>query len=117
MSILKRVDGSVIAESDTMSLSELVIKCKADLWEADLRWADLRGADLRRADLRGADLDFSCLSLSCTGLTWKIDRRLWVQIAYHLCSMDVDDKECQEARRALLPLANKMHRIDVPGLE
>ena len=102
MSILKRIDGSVIAESDTMSLGELVTKCKADL-----RWADLRGADL----------DFSCLSLSCTGLTWKIDRRLWVQIAYHLCSMDVDDKECREARKALLPLANEMHRTDVPRLE
>jgi len=87
----------------------------ADLSYADLRYADMRGANLSYADLRDADLDFSCLPLKCGGLRWKIDKRLAVQLAYHLCSMQCDDPEFIEARNALLPLANQFHRVDECG--
>jgi uncharacterized protein YjbI with pentapeptide repeats len=88
----------------------------ADLSYVDLRWADLRGADLRGADLRGADLDFSCLPLRCGGLHWKIDAKTARQLAYHLASMDCDDPEFLEVRGALLPFANKFHRVDECGV-
>lgn len=76
-----------------------------------LRRANLFNADLSYCDLRGADLDFSCLPLSYGGLHWKIDKRIFCQIAYHLCSMDIDDPECIEAQNKLLPLANQFHRV------
>jgi uncharacterized protein YjbI with pentapeptide repeats len=53
--IIKRFTGEMIAEGDE-ALRDLVIKHKANLWEADLRGADLREADLRGADLWGANL-------------------------------------------------------------
>ena len=71
--------------------------------------------NLSYADLRDADLDFSCLPLKCGGLRWKIDKRLAVQLAYHLCSMQCDDPEFIEARNALLPLANQFHRVGECG--
>jgi len=97
----------------------------ADLHNADLRGADLRAADLReaelwRADLRGAelsgaDIDFSCLPLWCGGLHIKIDVRIARQIAYHLCSMQCDDPEFLAVRNAMLPFANKFHRVEECG--
>jgi len=71
--------------------------------------------DLRGADLRGAELDFSCLTLRCGGLRWKIDKRIFAQLAYHLCSMRCDDPEVIAARNALLPLANQFHRVEECG--
>ena len=103
----------------------------ADLRGANLRYANLRGADLRGADLRyanlsgaylsganleGANLDFSCIPLACGGLEWKIDRRIAVQIIYHLCSMVCDDPEIVTYQNAGLVLANQIHRQDVPNL-
>ena len=78
----------------------------ANLGKADLRGADLRCADLQGADLRDTNLDFSCLPLWCGGLRWKIDRNIFTQIVYHLCSMEVDDAECSAAQQALYALAN-----------
>ena len=89
----------------------------ADLSGANLSRANLTGADLTGADLSGADLDFSCLPLWCGGLAFKIDKKIAAQIAYHFCSMRCDDLEVVEAQNALLPLANQMHRTDVPRLE
>jgi len=62
MNILKRIDGTIIEESETLTFKELVIKNKADLREAYLRGAnleraDLCGANLERADLCGAYLE------------------------------------------------------------
>jgi uncharacterized protein YjbI with pentapeptide repeats len=92
----------------------------ADLSGANLSGANLSGADLRRADLSGADLrradlDFSCLPLRCDGLRWKIDKRIACQFAYHLCSMECDDKEFIEMRNSILNFANQFHRVDECG--
>jgi hypothetical protein len=83
----------------------------------DLSWVDLRGVDLRWVNLSGVNLDFSCLPLSCGGLHWKIDRRIFAQLAYHLCSMDVDDNDCKKLQNKMIAIANEMHRPDVPRLE
>ena len=93
----------------------------ADLSSANLRGADLRGANLssadlssanlRDADLSSADLDFASWPLWCGSLAAKIGRRLFCQLAYHLCRVIVDDAECLEARKALVPLANEFHRV------
>jgi len=92
---------------------------EADLREADLRWADLRGADLRganlrRADLRWADLDFSALPLWCGLFDLKCDQRMFAQVAYHLCRMDVPD-ELHVYQDALRDIARKFHRFDECG--
>ena len=44
--ILKRIDGTIIEESETLTFKELVIKNKANLRGAYLRGADLCGANL-----------------------------------------------------------------------
>ena len=93
---------------------------KANLRGADLRDANLRDADLWRANLRGADLwganlDYSCWPLWCGSLGVKIDKRIFCQLAYHLCRTIVDDEECKAAQRALYPLANQFHRVDECG--
>ena len=87
---------------------------EADLREADLRWADLREADLRWADLRRADLDFSVLPLWCGLLDLKCDQRLFAQVAYHLCRMDVPDDLIQY-QDTLRDIARKFHRFDECG--
>ena len=83
--------------------------------KADLRGAYLLGAYLRDANLRGADLDYSCWPLWCGSLGVKIDKRIFCQLAYHLCRTIVDDEECKAAQRALYPLANQFHRVDECG--
>ena len=93
---------------------------RADFWGADLRGADLwganiRGADLRGADLRGADVDYSCWPLWCGSLDVIVDRRIFCQLAYHLCRVIVDDDECKEAQLMLGKLANEFHRADECG--
>ena len=107
----------------------------ANLWGADLRgaalqvanfmdanfsdvnlWgADLRGANLQTADLRGADVDYSCWPLGCGSLDVIVDRRIFCQLAYHLCRVIVDDDECKEAQLMLGKLANEFHRADECG--
>ena len=79
--------------------------------------ANLRNADLRGANLRSADLDFSCWPLWCGSLGVKVDKKIAVQLAYHLCSLDCDDGEYVEVRKGLLEFANQMHRQDVKRLE
>ena len=54
--ILKRIDGTIIAESNDGTFIELVEKEKNNLYDANLRGADLYDADLKNSDLRGADL-------------------------------------------------------------
>ena len=79
--------------------------------------ADLRSADLSGADLSGADLDMAGIPLSCGGLRWKIDRRIFVQFVYHLCSHQIENDDCKAVQKSLIKLANEMHRTDVPRLE
>ena len=97
----------------------------ANLQVADLRGADLRdvnlwdaalqGANLQTADLRGADVDYSCWPLGCGSLDVIVDRRIFCQLAYHLCRVIVDDDDCKEAQLMLGKLANEFHRADECG--
>lgn len=94
---------------------------EADLWGADLRGADLRGADLweaslRGADLWGSDLDYACWPLWCGSIGVKVDKRIWCQLAYHLCAVEIDDPDCIRYRNMLLPIANQFHRVEECGV-
>lgn len=77
--------------------------------------ADLWGADLRGADLRGADLDYACWLLWCGSIGVKIDKRIWCQLAYHLCAVEINDPDCIHYRNMLLPIANHFHRVEECG--
>jgi len=87
----------------------------ANLCNASLDGADIGNANLNGANLCGAKIDFSCLPLWCGGLNIKIDVRIARQIAYHLCSMQCDDPEFITVRNAMLPFANKFHRVKECG--
>lgn len=88
----------------------------ADLECADLRGANLRGANLRGTNLKGADIDYSCWPLWCGSLcNVRIDKRIFAQLAYHICRVIVDDDECKAAQRALYPIANQFHRVNECG--
>ena len=115
---------AVILESHKRWLSDKDDGQWADLQEADLRGANLQGADLRGAnllganlqgaDLQGADLDFSALPLWCGLLDIKCDQRLFAQVAYHLCRMDVPD-DLHVYQDALREIAQKFHRFEECG--
>ena len=88
----------------------------ADLKGADLRGANLKGANFRGANLEGADLDYSCWPLWCGSLhDVQIDKRIFAQLAYHLCRVIVADDECKAAQKALYPIANQFHRVNECG--
>ena len=88
----------------------------ANLERADLEGANLERADLEDANLKGANLDYSCWPLWCGSLRdVQIDKRIFAQLAYHLCRVIVDDDECKAAQRALYPIANQFHRADECG--
>ena len=89
---------------------------QADLRGVDLSCADLRDADLRCADLRGANLDYACWPLWCGSLDAIIDKRIFAQLAYHLCRTVCDDPEVREAQRSLRHIANQFHRVDECGM-
>lgn len=73
-------------------------------------------ANLEDADLEGANLDFACWPLWCGSLRdVQIDKRIFAQLAYHLCRVIVDDDECKAAQKALYPIANQFHRADECG--
>lgn len=70
-------------------------------------WALTSGPPTSRAlTSGGADIDFSCWPLWCGSLNVKIDRRIFCQLAYHLCRVIVDDDSCKEAQLMLGRLAN-----------
>ena len=87
----------------------------ANFSDVNLQGANLRGANLQTADLRGADVDYSCWPLGCGSLDVIVDRRIFCQLAYHLCRVIVDDDECKEAQLMLGKLANEFHRADECG--
>lgn len=73
-------------------------------------------ANLECANLEGADLDYSCWPLWCGSLrNVRIDKRIFAQLAYHICRVIVDDDECKAAQRALYPIANQFHRVNECG--
>ena len=45
----------------------------------------------------------------------QIDKRIFAQLAYHICRVIVDDDECKAAQRALYPIANQFHRVGECG--
>ena len=101
------------ADLSGMDLREADL-CRADLRMADLHGVNLRGADLRRvylngADLRGADLDYSCWPLWCGSKDIKVDKRIFTQLLAHICCLKVEDGECREIIKKILPLARKSH--------
>ena len=78
--------------------------------------ANLECANLRGANLRGANLDYSCWPLWCGSLrNVRIDKRIFAQLAYHICRVIVDDDECKAAQRALYTIANQFHRANKCG--
>ena len=88
----------------------------ANLKDANLNNANLKGANLKDANLEGANLDYSCWPLWCGSLrNVRIDKRIFAQLAYHICRVIVDDDECKAAQRALYPIANQFHRVDECG--
>ena len=83
---------------------------------ANLIGTNLEGANLEDANLRGANLDYSCWPLWCGSLrNVRIDKRIFAQLAYHICRVIVDDDECRAAQRALYPIANQFHRVSECG--
>ena len=84
----------------------------ANLIGANLGGANLERANLASANLKGANLDYSCWPLWCGSLrNVRIDKRIFAQLAYHICRVIVDDDECKAAQRALYPIANQFHRV------
>ena len=121
---MARVELASIREAQHRWLQNDPCGLRADLRCADLRWADLRWANLQlanlrranlqRANLREADLDFSALPLWCGLFDLKCDQRMFAQVAYHLCRMDVPD-ELHVYQDALRDIARKFHRFDECG--
>ena len=88
----------------------------ANLTSANLTGAYLRGANLADANLADTNLDYSCWPLWCGSLrNVRIDKRIFAQLAYHICRVIVDDDECKAAQRALYPIANQFHRVNECG--
>ena len=91
----------------------------ADLIGANLRRADLSRANLRRADLSRANLDYSNWPLWCGSLTAKIDKRLFVQLLYHVvrAGQSVEDEEVRKFLDLpeVIRLANQFHRTKECG--
>lgn len=89
---LKRTDGTLIDESDTLTFKELVCKNKANL-----TWADLTGANI----------DYSAWPLWCGTYNVKVDKAISAQLAMHFCWLNCDDPEVKAAQEAVKTLAMK----------
>lgn len=87
----------------------------SDLRGVSFAFASFFGVNLSGADLQGANLDYSSWPLWCGSFGVKICKRIFCQLAYHLCRVIVDDEECKAAQRALRPLANQFHRVKECG--
>ena len=94
---LKRIDGTLIDESDTLTFKELVCKNKANLTRANLT----------RANLTRADIDYSAWPLWCGTCNVKVDKNIAAQLAMHFCWLNCDDPEVKAAQEAVKTLAMK----------
>ena len=83
----------------------------ANFKDANLWGALFHGANLEDADLSGAIIDYASLPISCGLLRVKVDKEIFCQLAYHMCSMNCDDAEVIKAQNALLELANQFCRV------
>jgi hypothetical protein len=88
----------------------------ANFWRANLEGASLLGADLRYArlyktNLHGANIDYSAFPLWCGSFDVDIDKRIAVQMIYHLCRLKCDDEEFIALRNSMINFANKFHHI------
>ena len=100
-------------------VDNIIGKARIDGTVPDLRGADLGGADLRGADLGWSDLDFAAWPLWCGGTGATLDRRLSLQLIYHVFNNNHNDQEILEALEPLRPLAQEFidkHRSDAPEL-
>ena len=97
---LKRIDGTLVDESETLTMSKLVENNKSNL-----SYANLSGADLSYANLSGANIDYSAWPLWCGSKNVKVDKPIAAQIAMHFCWLDCDDPEVKAAQDAVKPLA------------
>lgn len=79
----------------------------ADLRDSTIWLCSLYRADLRGADMRGCDLKVTCWPLSRLSYGVHVDRRIFAQLAHHLCNVVVDDEECKAAQDALRTLASE----------
>lgn len=103
------------ANLERANLTDAYLK-GANLKGANLTDANLKGAYLEGANLTDAYLDYSCWPLWCGSLrNVRIDKRIFAQLAYHICRVIVDDDECKAAQRALYPIANQFHRVNECG--
>ena len=105
------LSGAYLSGAD-LSEANLI---NVDLSEANLSRANLFEANLFGANLFGANLDYSSWPLWCGSLHAKIDRRIFCQLAYHLCRCVVDDDDCKAAQKMLYGLANEFHRANECG--
>jgi uncharacterized protein YjbI with pentapeptide repeats len=79
---------------------------------ANFSGVNFNGADCKNADFTGANLDFSVLQLSCSLFDFKGDKKLFNQLAYHLCRIDFQDEEIEDVQREVLQrFANQSHII------
>ena len=95
----------------------VIFACEAGSMKLAVKAAIEAKADLRWADLRGADLDYSCWPLWCGSKKVRVDVKIAAQLAAHFCALDCEDKDYQEARKAILKFALKSHRATDLGLE
>ena len=79
----------------------------ATLRNGKIEDCNLYGADLRNADMRGCDLQNTCWPLSRRSYGVRADRRIFSQLAHHLCQLVVEDEECKAAQDALRKLASE----------
>ena len=86
----------------------------ANLQSANLQGANLQNANLQNADLQSANLDFSCWPLWCGSFGVKVDRRIFVQLLFHLLKVECDDPSVKKVQgmETLIKLANEFHRTD-----
>jgi len=91
----------------------------ADLRGANLNYANLSGADLRNADLRGAELYFSVFPLWCGSFDIKVDKRLPIQLLYHIAKMNIKTDDADLKRllklKTFIKVCNKFHRANECG--
>lgn len=98
------------------------VLCRANLHYANLRGANLFGADLHSTNLRGADLrnvylDYSSgVPLHCGGANFKADVWLLRQLMAHAVTIDCDDSEWLDLKKAIMPFAQNSHRAVDLGL-